>query len=551
MRVRIISICLVGIIGLARLTHAQPASSADEEMPAGYFLTSDQCIACHSNLRTSSGEDVSIGYNWRASMMANSARDPYWQAGVRREVMDHPQARAVIEDTCSRCHMPMSRFEAAASGRQGRVFANLAAAAAGSATDDVSAAHATLAMDGVSCTVCHQIRSDNFGEHASFDGGFVIDTTQPPGERTIFGPHDVDIGRQVVMRSAAQFLPDQGTHLQESEMCATCHTLYTSPLNERGEVVGELPEQMPYVEWLNSSYRDTASCQNCHMPELEEDAPISSVLGQPRPNFSRHVFQGGNAFMLGLLNKHRGELGVMALPQELDAEIARTKAFLRSSTARVAIEAARIEGRTLAFDVAVQNLAGHKFPTAYPSRRAWLHVSVTDADGTVVFESGAMQQNGAIVGNDNDADGRLYEPHYEEIRSADQVQIYEPIMVDEHGAVTTGLLKGVRYAKDNRLLPAGFDKGHAPPDVAVIGEAADDDDFEAGGDVVRYRIELPDAIRPPLRIDVQLRFQSIGHRWAENLRAYAAPETRRFLSYYDAAASESAMLIAEASTHVR
>jgi len=544
MRVQIVSICVIGLLGFARSSHAQPASPV---MPAGYFLTSDQCIACHSNLHTSSGEDVSIGYNWRASMMANSARDPYWHAGVRREVLDHPQAQTVIEDTCSTCHMPMSRFEAAAAGGQGRVFDNLAAAKAGNAADAAAGAHAELAMDGVSCTVCHQIRSDNFGEHASFDGGFVIDTAQPPGERTIFGPHDVDLGRQVVMRSAAQFLPSEGTHLQESEMCATCHTLYTSPLNERGEIIGELPEQVPYIEWLNSSYRSTASCQSCHMPELEEDAPISSVLGQPRPNFSRHVFQGGNAFMLGLLNKHRGELGVPALPQELDAEIARTKAFLRTSTARIAIDAVRVDGRALAFDVAVENLAGHKFPTAYPSRRAWLHVSVTDADGTVVFESGALQENGAIVGNDNDADGSRYEPHYEEIRSPDQVQIYEPIMVDEHDAVTTGLLKGVRYVKDNRLLPAGFDKRNAPGDVAVLGNAAADDDFEAGGDVVRYRLELPETVRRPLRVDVRLRFQSIGRRWAENLRAYDAEETRRFLSYYDAAASESAMLIAEAS----
>lgn len=547
MRVRIISIFVVGVLVLSRSAHAQTADAAVESMPAGYFLTSEQCIACHSNLRTSSGEDVSIGYNWRASMMANAARDPYWHAGVRREVLDYPQAQAAIEDTCSTCHMPMSRFEAVAAGGQGRVFANVAAAVAGANADAAAGAHATLAMDGVSCTVCHQIRSENFGEHASFDGGFVIDTTQPPGERTIFGPHDVDVGRQVVMRSAAQFLPGRGTHLQASEMCATCHTLYTTPLNERGEVVGELPEQVPYIEWLNSSYRDTASCQACHMPELAEDAPISSVLGQPRPNFSRHVFQGGNAFMLGLLNKHRGELGVTALPQELDAEIARTKAFLRESTARIAIESMRIDGQTLAFEVAVDNLAGHKFPTAYPSRRAWLHVTVTDANRTVVFESGAMRDDGAIAGNDNDADGSRYEPHYDEIRSAGQVQIYEPIMVDEHGQVTTGLLKGVRYVKDNRLLPRGFDKSSAPQDVAVQGAAAADDDFVAGGDRVRYRVPLPGGVARPLTVDVRLRFQSIGRRWAENLRAYDAEETRRFVSYYDAAAHESAMLIVEAS----
>jgi len=549
MRLQIIFICAsVGVIfgstSLAQTAALPPA-------PSGLFLTSDQCIACHSNLRTASGEDVSIGYNWRASIMANAARDPYWHAGVRREVMDHPEAQAEIEDTCSTCHMPMSRFEAASAGGQGAVFATLAAAAAAAGADPSAEAHAQLGMDGVSCTVCHQIRSDNFGEHASFDGGFVIDDTLPAGERQIFGPHAVDAGRQVVMQSAARFLPSETTHLQQSEMCATCHTLFTTPLNEAGEPIGELPEQVPYLEWLNSSYRETASCQSCHMPELEEEAAITSVLGQPRPNFSRHVFQGGNAFMLGIFNKHRGQLGVVALPQELDAEIARTKEFLRTDTARVSIESARLDDGILAIDVAVENLAGHKFPTAYPSRRAWLHLAVVDGEGTVVFESGAMQENGAIAGNDNDADGSLFEPHYDEIRSADQVQIYEPIMVDEHDGVTTGLLTGVRYIKDNRLLPQGFDKGGASEDVAVQGAASEDGNFVAGGDRLSYRIDVGDRAPEALRVDVQLLFQTIGRRWAENLRAYDAAETRRFLAYYDDAVADSAMLIAETSAEVR
>src|SRR5207245_5313049 len=106
-------------------------------------------------------------------------------------------------------------------------------------------------------------------------------------------------------------------------------------------------------------------------------------------------------------------------------------------------------------DIVVENLSGHKLPTAYPSRRAWLHVVVRDGNGRVVFESGALNADGSVKGNDNDADPSKAEPHYTEIRSADEVQIYESILGDSQGRVTTGLLTAVRYLKDNRVLPRG------------------------------------------------------------------------------------------------
>ena len=285
-------------------------------------------------------------------------------------------------------------------------------------------------MDGVSCTVCHQIRDDNFGEASSFAGGFVIDTTAVLGERQVFGPHEVDNGRRAVMQSAGEFLQSEATHLQQSELCATCHTLITESLDDAGERVGELAEQAPYLEWLHSDYRDTQSCQDCHMPELTDDAPISSVLGQPRPAFSQHVFRGGNAFMLSILSKYRGELGVTALPQELDASIRRTKQFLGTETARVVIEGAEIVGSILELDVTVESLAGHKLPSAYPSRRVWLHVRVNDENGNVLFESGRLNSDGSIAGNDNDTDATQFEPHYTLVERPDQVQIYEPILAD-------------------------------------------------------------------------------------------------------------------------
>ena len=136
-------------------------------------------------------------------------------------------------------------------------------------------------------------------------------------------------------------------------------------------------------------------------------------------------------------------------------------------------EAAKTASNTT-FTVVVENLTGHKLPTGYPSRRAWLHVTVRDRFGRPAFESGAATPTGAIAGNDHDTDGIRYEPHYEEIRSTDQVQIYESVMVDGEGAPTTGLLRGVRYAKDNRLLPRGFNKETASADVAIHGGAVAD-----------------------------------------------------------------------------
>src|SRR6185312_9825331 len=93
--------------------------------PPPLFSTSDRCVACHNGMTTPSGEDVSIGFAWRASMMANSSRDPYWQASVRRESIDHSSMKEHIEDECSICHMPIPRYLAKLQGKKGQVFAHL------------------------------------------------------------------------------------------------------------------------------------------------------------------------------------------------------------------------------------------------------------------------------------------------------------------------------------------------------------------------------------------------------------------------------------------
>ncbi|HOK46430.1 MAG TPA: hypothetical protein PLA43_16035 [Bryobacteraceae bacterium] len=506
---------------------------------APIFQTSDRCVACHNGITTKKGEDVSIGFDWRPTMMANSARDPYWQAAVRRETMDHPEWRAEIEDECSICHMPMARYEAKANGHEGVVFAHLNFLAGGRGSQ--------LAADGVSCSLCHQISKEKLGTRESFVGGFAIAGPNELGERPVFGPFEPDAGLARIMRSSTGgFRPTQSPHIQESEICATCHTLITKALGPGKKVIGELPEQMPYQEWLHSEFRGSRSCQSCHMPPVEEPVPVSSVLGAPRTDVSRHTFVGGNSFMMGILNRFRGELGVTALPQELASSALRTVAFLQLETARLSIRKPEIRGGRLETEVRVENLGGHKLPTAYPSRRMWLHVTVRDRDGRVVFESGAPTPTGAITGNDNDEDAARFEPHYTEIRNPGEVQIYESILGDSANRVTTGLLTAVRYLKDNRLLPRGFDKRTADREIAVTGAALEDEDFKGGEDRVRYSIDIGSA-RGPFRVDAELCFQTVSYRWAMNLDSYNAEEPRRFLRYYRDAAPGSVVVLARAA----
>jgi hypothetical protein len=253
--------------------------------------------------------------------------------------------------------------------------------------------------------------------------------------------------------------------------------------------------------------------------------------------------------MLGLFNRFRSELAVVAAPAELDNAVARTKNYLQTAAAAVALENVTLADGRLDADVVVRNLSGHKLPTAYPSRRVWLRVAVRDAAGRDVFVSGAVAPTGDIAGNDNDADGTRFEPHYREIDSPDEVQIYEPILGSATGAVTTGLLSATVYLKDNRIAPRGFAKTTAPADVAVHGDARADADFVGGQDRVHYRIDVTNA-SGPFTIDAEVWYQSVGFRWAQNLHGYTAAETQRFARYYEQMAPASPIRLAASTATI-
>lgn len=537
------NVCYLIVALSLTLIAREPLRGGDDNSSRIAFHTSDRCLACHNGLTTPQGKDVSIGFDWRSSIMANSSRDPYWQASARRETIDHPEAKADIEDECSICHMPITRYEAKLQGQKGQIFAFLP-------FDQKSSELSELGRDGVTCSVCHQISNQKLGAKESYNGGFLINMPRSKDDHPEYGPYQIQAGQQLIMQSSTGgFRPTFATHISDSALCASCHTLFTTARGAGGKAIGQLPEQMPYLEWLHSDYAGQKSCQSCHMPEVQGPAPIAAVLGVDRLGVRQHVFVGGNFFMQRMLNTYRNELSVAAMPQELTNASDGTVAFLQSQAARISIENVTTDAAALYAVVLVKNLTGHKMPTAFPSRRAWLHFVVRDRNGKTVFESGALNPDGSIVGNVNDADPGKYEPHYRQIDRSDEVEIYEDILEDPEGHVTTGLLDAVGYLKDDRLLPSGFNKATAEHDIAVVGDAATDAGFTGGGDRIQYSVPIG-AAQGPFQVAVELWYQPIGFRWAHNLAPYDAVETKRVVQYFDSMALTSAVILTHAEvTH--
>jgi hypothetical protein len=508
-----------------------PGAAVKAQQPSSALIISTRCLACHNNLKTPKGKDVSIGTAWSASVMANSARDPYWQGSVRRETLDHPSAASAIQNECGLCHMPLQHFADKSAGHDTAVFAML----------PLEAHHdAEAAADGVGCSGCHLAQPDGLGTPTSFNGNLVYAPT------TAFGPYPPTPRAVAIHTAGMKFNTVQGDHLRQAAFCGSCHTLYTSTLDASGKAVGRFPEQMPYLEWQNSDFHDKQTCQQCHMPAVDEPAPVATLGSPPHDDVRLHSFTGANFFLQEMLNTHHDELAVTAAPAALTAGAAETRAYLQSKAAHVTVSNAALANGHITFAVTVQNLSGHKLPTAYPSRRAWLHITVADSSGKTVFESGKLNADGSIEGNLNDKDPARYSPHYTTITKSDEVQIFEPILGDREGHVTTALLSATQYLKDNRILPTGFDKQSASPDIAVHGEAATDAAFIAGSATTRYEVPAG-AATGHFQIRAELLFQPVGYRWAHNLAPYKAAETQSFVAYYEAASAKSAITLAEAT----
>ena len=500
-----------------------PASGGNPAFTSEHFAGSANCTMCHNGLRDQSGLDVSIETDWSSTMMANSTRDPFWRAKVRAELKRNPQLASVINDTCSRCHAPMANFEAK--------NANEAMEVLDSGFLNASHPRHDEAMNGVGCTACHQIKnSSDLGTLSRFSGKYEID-----GSKTIYGPYDGLFPNPMIMHTG--YTPTYSSHVKSSKLCATCHNLKTPYVNEYGKILSttpasEFPEQMPYTEWEHSSYASTnpKSCQQCHMSRAN-GVPISNrpMWLAGRNDFAIHEFVGANKLMLDVFDKNKQQLGVLA--NNFAETIGKTQTMLNSAASITPVSQS-LANNTLNFKLKINSTTGHKLPSGYPSRRVILHVTVKDSQGRVVFESGKVNANGSVVGVDADTNPAYFEDHYDLITNPDQVQVYEAIMGNNLNQVTYTLLRGATYFKDNRLLPQGFNKATAPPDVRVKGYALTDANFIGGSDEITYQISGLN--NSAYQVEAELLHQPIAFAFAQDLFREADAEVEDFKTMFNA-----------------
>ncbi|MFK7739645.1 MAG: hypothetical protein AB8H80_04915 [Planctomycetota bacterium] len=526
------------------------------------FATADGCARCHSAspqshaMRSAVGDDVSPHGLWQATVMANSFRDPYWQAQVAREceqAASDPDGRDPedVAALCLRCHAPMRHHTLKNQAATAQPAAAAAAAAiapsaragtipkADAAPALTQAEQDPLARDGVSCTVCHQIRARGLGEPTTWSGKGRIGR-----ERVIYGPYPEP--QAAPMRGMSGYAAVHGAHVQSSALCATCHTLVQTHSGQR------FPEQTPYLEWRNSVYSDekidgrdadpenTRTCQQCHMVDVGAARIARSPDGLDfqlplREPYRAHAFVGGNTFLLEMLRTHRDELGVAATDEALQRMVRATRHQLTTATAELAISEVRHVDDELRFQVEVRNLTGHKFPTGYPARRAWLQVRVANERG-VVFEVGACDEDGEIQGVIDPFD----QEHVQLIESRLDVPIWEMVAADADDEPTTSLSRMAKRKKDTRILPAGW-RADGPHNaetrpVAATIDGKPDPDYYDGRGADRVDVVVPyDAGSPRATVSVWLHYQSIPPHWVEPLRWVEDARCERFVGFYDAA----------------
>jgi MYXO-CTERM domain-containing protein len=421
---------VVGLLGWTQAAEAAPTLPGALENP---LTPAEDCAMCHSfsNSPATKDEPLVAPIAWQGTLMANSARDPVFWAGVQVAHQDAPGETIA----CVRCHAPRAFL----AGRgEAITLAELTA-------DDRS---------GVDCVLCHRMIEDE--EAAVGDAHFTLDDVLGiDGKVPMRGPWSYPPGEEPLHSWAP------GDALADSRHCGTCHDVTTprERVDADGVAMGTLfNEQRTYSEWRNSAYGpegdDPKSCQDCHMPAVADVAGCGKYAAEGLLHATggrRHDLAGANLGMIAALKALYGDAGTKEVA-DVFFEIAQknTEATLAAAATLEVTAPAAVDLSVGVPELAVRvvNNTGHKLPSGYSEGRVmWLEVIARYGE-EIVYSSGRWTPG---VGPEEDP----------------QLRTYEGIAVDHADQESFHLLRNNQWVIDTRI-PA---KGQRPDvETDPVGE---------------------------------------------------------------------------------
>ena len=509
-----------------------------------------QCTACHGGNAGGDPADASTYRpfsTWSGSMMANATRDPLFFAAL--DIANHDMPG--VGDYCLRCHTP-----------RGWLMGRVVKPGFGPPNDPVKGAAACLLdgtydapddinsdMGGVTCHFCHRLMATGPGGEPGYtdNGNAWVDDVAcantgggPPCRR---GPYAYTDGTVPPPHEW-----DYSAFHEESALCGTCHNvstpdtdigpLKTLKLADGTDTGHPFPIERTFAEWQQSGYAQApaTSCQNCHMPDTEAaDATACSLrINNRTGDMAVHAFVGGNTWVPGIIKGEYGaglDLSGTHRTESLDQtigwarELLGTAASLDTTIVSYTPPTSSDAG-SMALSVQVTNLTGHKLPTGYSEgRRMWLNVEVRDANGGLVFESGAYNASTAALSED--AQARVYEV-LQGIWNQHGTGACD--VTDSDGDRMFHFVLSDCIAKDSRIPPLGFTPATASDpngyDVMPVGAIAYPETSAGSGvlvnyDAAPYSVSVPAGTMGPLTATARLYYQTSSDVYMRFLRDQA------------------------------
>lgn len=440
-----------------------PFRPSQTEISSGKFIDSRQivgstaCGDCHKE----------ITRQWASSAHSHSASDKSYVTNV--SLLEKKVGMSATR-YCEGCHAPVALLtgQLTEGGKHGGI----------SGTDAFN--------EGVGCLSCHNIERVI---HEKGVASFLYD----PHQDYLFASEKHGLGK-TIHNFLLRIKPEQHKRdmnrsvLDKPKMCATCHAQF---MDKDMNNWGWIKMQDEYTAWLESPYskqseqsfsqRDIKRCHDCHMNMVEDNEDPSA---NEQNLVLSHRFLGANTVIPLLDNDVEHLLLTRQFLQEnkmrITIEEPRRKDAIQSSkfideSLRTITEAPFYFylNESVDLNVVVTNTGvGHDFPGGtIDINEAWVAITVTDAQGNIVFQSGELD-------DEKNVDPGSY--------------FYRSIAIDRKGEqVWKHDLFNMVGETYRNIVPAGK------------------------SDIVKYQISIASWVKSPLTISAVLKYRKLNQRYAK------------------------------------